>query len=66
MVRQLQIDWEGSGYLDWEIFRFLADRLGIGSVQDSQKAEYEGEDEPFWDSVTANIKNLRAIISGHG
>jgi hypothetical protein len=47
-------------------FLFLADRLGIGSVQDSQKADYEGNDEPFWDSVTANIKNLRAIVSGHG
>jgi hypothetical protein len=48
MVRQLKIDWEGSGCLDGEIFfRFLADRLGIGSVQDSQKAECEGEDEAF-------------------
>ena len=44
----------------------VADILGTGSVQDSQQADYGGNDGPFWDSVNGNIKNLRAIISGHG
>ena len=46
--------------------KILADVLGTGSVQDSQQADYGGNDAPFWDSVNGNIKNLRAIISGHG
>ncbi|KAF9525411.1 Metallo-dependent phosphatase [Crepidotus variabilis] len=38
------------------------DKLGSGSVQDSAAVDNDG---PFWDSLTSNIKNLRAIISGH-
>ena len=43
-----------------------ADTLGTGSVQDSQDFATGDHDKPFWDSATANIKNLHAIISGHG
>ena len=25
-----------------------------------------GEDQPFWDALNANVKNLHAVISGHG
>ena len=25
-----------------------------------------GEDRPFWDALNANVKNLHAVISGHG
>ncbi|KDR72673.1 hypothetical protein GALMADRAFT_142967 [Galerina marginata CBS 339.88] len=39
-----------------------ADLLGSGSVQDSSA---EGNDQPFWDSLNGNIKNLHAVISGH-
>jgi hypothetical protein len=42
-----------------------ADTLGTGSVQDSQDFATGDHDKPFWDSATANIKNLHAIISGH-
>jgi hypothetical protein len=36
-----------------------ADTLGKGSVQ-------AASDEPFWEALTSKIKNLHAIISGHG
>lgn len=39
------------------------DVLGDGSVQDSGNT---GEDQPFWDALNANVKNLHAVISGHG
>ncbi|KAF8962278.1 Metallo-dependent phosphatase [Flammula alnicola] len=41
-----------------------ADLLGDGSVQDTTE-EFEGKDQPFWDALNANVKNLHAVISGH-
>lgn len=44
------------------------DFLGQGSVQDSNNLNPipgERADTPFWNSLNGNIKNLRAIISGH-
>ncbi|TDL24537.1 Metallo-dependent phosphatase [Rickenella mellea] len=38
------------------------DFLGSGSTQDSAAV---GNDQPFWDSLNANVKNLHAVISGH-
>jgi len=32
-------------------------------VQDHASA---GNDGPFWDSLNVNVKNLHALISGHG
>ena len=43
-----------------------ADTLGGGSVQASNDPSTLGNDGPFWDALTANVKNLHAIISGHG
>ncbi|KAG5652693.1 hypothetical protein H0H81_004078 [Sphagnurus paluster] len=43
-----------------------ADSLeGQGSVQATTNAADYGKDNAFWDSVTTNIKNLHAVISGH-
>ncbi|KAF8485671.1 Metallo-dependent phosphatase [Gautieria morchelliformis] len=41
--------------------------LGVGSTQSTFNTSFygTGNDQPFWDSVTANIKNLHAIVSGH-
>ncbi|KAG5647074.1 hypothetical protein DXG03_001444 [Asterophora parasitica] len=36
-----------------------------GSVQATTKAANSGKDDAFWKSVTQNIKNLHAVISGH-
>ena len=47
----------------------LADEpLGIGSTQSTFNTTLygTGNDQPFWNSVNANIKNLYAIVSGHG
>jgi hypothetical protein len=38
----------------------LADYLGDGSVQTS------GEDDAFWNALNLHVKNLHAVISGHG
>ena len=43
-----------------------ADTLGGGSVQASNDPSTLRSDGPFWDALTANVKNLHAIISGHG
>ena len=43
-----------------------ADTLGGGSVRASNDPSTLGNDGPFWDALTANVKNLHAIISGHG
>ena len=43
-----------------------ADTLGGGSVQASNDPSTLGNDGPFWDALIANVKNLHAIISGHG
>ncbi|KAF9041456.1 Metallo-dependent phosphatase-like protein [Panaeolus papilionaceus] len=42
-----------------------ADHLGGGSVQASGDPKDARQDRPFWDSLNENVKNLRAIISGH-
>ncbi|KAI0634996.1 Metallo-dependent phosphatase [Trametes polyzona] len=42
-----------------------ADLLGSGSTQASGEPANAGKDEPFWDAVNAEIKNLHAVISGH-
>ncbi|KAF5313895.1 hypothetical protein D9619_013002 [Psilocybe cf. subviscida] len=39
-----------------------ADTLGDGSVQDSSA---QAKDQPFWDSLNANVENLHVVISGH-
>lgn len=42
--------------------------LGVGSTQSTFNTSLygTGNDQPFWDSLTANIKNLHAVVSGHG
>lgn len=40
--------------------KYIADLLGDGSVQDSSA------NKVFWDALNANVKNLHAVISGHG
>ena len=44
-----------------------ADELdGIGSVQSTFTPGNPGKDDAFWNSLTKNIRNLHAVISGHG
>ncbi|KAI0367223.1 Metallo-dependent phosphatase [Pilatotrama ljubarskyi] len=42
-----------------------ADLLGEGSTQASGDPANNGKDQPFWDAVNAEIKNLHGVISGH-
>ncbi|KAH8116220.1 Metallo-dependent phosphatase [Phellopilus nigrolimitatus] len=42
-----------------------ADLLGSGSTQATTAASSAGNDDPFWDALNANVKNLHAVISGH-
>lgn len=50
-----------------KLIRFLiADVLGSGSTQATTDESNVGKDQPFWDSLNANVKNLHAVISGHG
>ncbi|KAG1722224.1 Metallo-dependent phosphatase-like protein [Suillus paluster] len=42
-----------------------ADVLSRGSTQATTDASSAGNDQPFWDALNANIKNLHAVISGH-
>jgi len=42
-----------------------ADTLGQGSTQASNDPSSTGKDQPFWDALNANVKNLHAVISGH-
>ncbi|KIP09789.1 hypothetical protein PHLGIDRAFT_126087 [Phlebiopsis gigantea 11061_1 CR5-6] len=42
-----------------------ADALGQGSTQATGEASSSGKDQPFWDSLNTNVKNLHAVISGH-
>ncbi|KAI0766316.1 Metallo-dependent phosphatase [Irpex lacteus] len=42
-----------------------ADALGQGSTQATGQSSSLGNDQPFWDSLNANVKNLHAVISGH-
>lgn len=46
-----------------KFLKLIADVLGNGSVQDSAS---QGNDSPFWNSLNSNVKNLHAVISGHG
>lgn len=45
---------------------FAADSIGQGSTQATTEPTSLGKDQPFWDSLNANVKNLHAVISGHG
>lgn len=42
-----------------------ADVLGSGSTQATTESSSLGNDQPFWDSLNANVENLHAVISGH-
>ncbi|KAN0094668.1 Metallo-dependent phosphatase-like protein [Tylopilus felleus] len=42
-----------------------ADGLGQGSTQASLNSTSLGKDNDFWHSLNTNVKNLRAVISGH-
>lgn len=41
----------------------VADILGPGTIQDSANG---GKDQPFWNALNTHVKNLRAVVSGHG
>jgi len=41
------------------------DTLAEGSTQATTDPSSLGDDQPFWDSLNANVHNLRAMISGH-
>ncbi|KAI0937665.1 hypothetical protein AcV7_003638 [Taiwanofungus camphoratus] len=43
-----------------------ADILGSGSTQATTEASDVGNDQPFWESLNKNVKNLHAVFSGHG
>jgi hypothetical protein len=45
---------------------FLDDVLAQGSTQATADISSAGKDQPFWDALNTNVKNLRAVISGHG
>jgi len=38
---------------------------GDGSVQATTNVLSAGKDDPFWNALNANIKNLHAVLSGH-
>ncbi|KAJ8689638.1 hypothetical protein PTI98_012521 [Pleurotus ostreatus] len=42
-----------------------ADTLGGGSTQATVDSNDLGNDEVWWSALTKNVKNLRAIVSGH-
>ncbi|KAF4607507.1 hypothetical protein EYR38_001579 [Pleurotus pulmonarius] len=42
-----------------------ADTLGGGSTQATVDSDDLGNDEVWWTALTKNVKNLRAIVSGH-
>lgn len=44
------------------------DPLGEGSTQSTINPSGwgSGRDLPFWNSLNANVKNLHAVVSGHG
>lgn len=47
-------------------FFCTADILGSGSTQATTDVSDAGNDDPFWTTLNANVKNLHAVISGHG
>lgn len=57
---------DGTRILFYWLMKITADHLGGGSVQASGDPKDARQDRPFWDSLNENVKNLRAIISGHG
>jgi hypothetical protein len=48
------------------LMHFLADELGTGSTQATVDPSDAGADQPFWDALNLHVKNLHAVISGHG
>lgn len=42
------------------------DELGEGSTQASATSTIAGKDGVWWNTLTSEVKNLRAIVSGHG
>ncbi|PCH45020.1 Metallo-dependent phosphatase [Wolfiporia cocos MD-104 SS10] len=42
-----------------------ADVLGSGSTQATTNPANIGKDQPFWESLNKNVKNLHAVFSGH-
>ncbi|THU96983.1 Metallo-dependent phosphatase [Dendrothele bispora CBS 962.96] len=42
-----------------------ADELGQGSTQATTDPSSAGKDLAFWNALTGNVKNLKALISGH-
>ena len=49
-----------------EAYRIPADVLGSGSTQATTVASDADKDDPFWDALNAEVKNLHGVISGHG
>ena len=43
-----------------------ADELGAGFTQATVDPSDAGADQPFWDALNLHVKNLHAVISGHG
>ena len=43
-----------------------ADTLGEGSTQGTTVSGNVGNDDAFWETLNANVKNIHAVISGHG
>jgi hypothetical protein len=43
-----------------------ADPLGQGDTQDTAYGKSTGKDRPFWDALNKHVKNLHAVVSGHG
>lgn len=39
---------------------------GQGSVQATTDPSSLGSDSPFWDALNTHVKNIHAVISGHG
>ncbi|KAI1798381.1 Metallo-dependent phosphatase [Ganoderma leucocontextum] len=42
-----------------------ADELGSGSTQATTLEQDAGKDDPFWNALNAQVKNLHGVISGH-
>ena len=43
-----------------------ADELGSGSTQATTLSQDADKDDPFWNALNAQVKNLHGVISGHG
>lgn len=42
------------------------DLLGEGSTQATSDSANDGKDQAFWDALNTHVKNLHAVVSGHG